>query len=88
MLILEAKLQMISLVKMAIDQSTLKSAVLFESCLFLNNGDGTFEIIKLPIIAQVSPVRDILVRDFNLDGSMDLVTCRKRLYRKTIPGPL
>ena len=59
--------------KNAIDQSTLKSAVLFESCLFLNNGNGTFEIKKLPIIAQVSPVRDILVRDFNLDGKMDLV---------------
>jgi len=59
--------------KIAIDQSTLKRAVLFESCLFLNNGDGTFEIKKLPNLAQVSPVRDILIRDFNLDGKMDLV---------------
>lgn len=46
--------------------------MLFESCLFLNNGDGTFAIKKLPNIAQVSPVRDILVRDFNKDGKMDL----------------
>ncbi len=59
--------------KNAIDQSTLKRAVLFESCLFLNNGNGTFEINKLPIIAQVSPVRDILVRDLDMDGKMDLV---------------
>ena len=55
------------------NNSIIKSAVLFESCLFLNNGDGTFEINKLPILAQVSPVRDILVRDFNKDGKMDLV---------------
>jgi hypothetical protein len=57
----------------AIDQSTLKKAELLESCLFLNNGNGTFGIKKLPIIAQVSPVRDILVYDFDLDGKMDLV---------------
>jgi len=61
--------------KIAIEQSTLKKAVLFESCLFLNNGNGTFEIIKLPKISQVSPVRDIMVRDFNLDGRMDLLLC-------------
>jgi hypothetical protein len=57
----------------AILQSTIKRAELFESCLFLNNGDGTFETKKLPNLAQVSPVRDILVRDFNLDGKTDLV---------------
>ena len=56
-----------------LDQSILKRAVLFESCLFLNNGDGTFEISELPKVAQFSTVRDILVRDFNLDGKMDLV---------------
>ncbi len=56
-----------------IDQSTLKRAELFESCVFLNNSNGTFETIKLPILAQVSPVRDIMVQDFNLDGIMDLV---------------
>jgi hypothetical protein len=59
--------------KKKLNQSIIKSAVLLESCLFLNNGDGTFEINKLPILAQVSPVRDILVRDFNKDGVMDLV---------------
>jgi hypothetical protein len=59
--------------KSEIDKSTVKKAELFESCLFLNNGNGTFETIKLPNIAQVSPVRDILVQDFNLDGKMDLI---------------
>jgi hypothetical protein len=59
--------------KKTLNHSILKSAVLFESCFFLNNGDGTFEINKLPMMAQFSPVRDILVRDLNMDGKMDLV---------------
>jgi hypothetical protein len=56
-----------------LDQSILRRAVLFESCIFLNNGDGTFLINKLPKMAQFSPVRDIAVHDFNLDGRRDLV---------------
>jgi hypothetical protein len=59
--------------KEKLDQSIIKRVVLFESCLFLNNGDGTFEINKLPKIAQLSPVRDIFVHDFDLDGKSDLV---------------
>lgn len=59
--------------KKTLNHSILKSAVLFESCLFLNNGDGTFKINKLPMMAQFSPVRDILVRDIDMDGKMDLV---------------
>ncbi len=59
--------------KNAIDKSIIKKAVLFESCLFMNNGDGTFKINKLPIVAQFSPVRDLLVRDIDKDGNPDLV---------------
>ncbi|MBA7522384.1 hypothetical protein ES705_14503 [subsurface metagenome] len=59
--------------KEKLDQSIIKRAVLFESCLFLNNGDGTFEINELPKIAQFSPVRDIFIHDFDLDGKSDLV---------------
>lgn len=59
--------------KDVIDKSLIKNAVLFESCLFLNNGDGTFKMKKLPIMAQFSPIRDIMIRDINLDGNMDLV---------------
>ena len=60
-------------VKNTLDKSILKNAVLFESCLFLNNGDGTFKINKLPTVAQFSPVRDIIVRDFDMDGKTDIV---------------
>jgi hypothetical protein len=57
----------------AIINSELKNAVLFESCMFLNDGNGAFEIQKLPVTAQFSPVRDILVHDFNRDGKTDLI---------------
>ncbi len=56
-----------------LNHSILKSAVLLESCLFLNNGDGTFKTERLPVMSQFSPVRDILVRDLNMDGKADLI---------------
>lgn len=59
--------------KTAIDQSTIKKAMLFESCLFLNNGNGTFATSKLPVEAQFSPVRSILVKDINEDGVQDII---------------
>jgi len=59
--------------KSLLDQSIIKRAVQFESCVFLNNGDGTFKTEKLPTEAQFSPVRDILVQDINHDGINDLI---------------
>ena len=59
--------------KKAIEESMVKKATMFESCVFLNNGNGTFKIIKLPTLAQVSPVRDIIVNDINVDGKQDLI---------------
>jgi hypothetical protein len=58
--------------KKALQQSVLKKAVQFESFVFLNNGKGTFTRAGLPAEAQFSPVRDILVSDFNKDGIPDL----------------
>lgn len=57
----------------SLDQSVIKKAVLFASCVFLNNGDGTFTIYQLPVFAQFSPVRDILTSDVNHDGTTDLL---------------
>jgi hypothetical protein len=59
--------------KSIIDQSVVKKSVLFESCLFVNNGDGTFKIKKLPREAQFSPVRDIIMSDVNKDGKTDII---------------
>jgi hypothetical protein len=57
----------------AVDNSILKKIVLLESCLFLNNGDGTFTTNKLPVEAQFSPVRDAFTGDFNNDKVNDLL---------------
>lgn len=59
--------------KSVLDNSVRKEAVLFESCIFMNNGDGTFRTEKLPVEAQFSPVRDIIVSDINNDRINDLV---------------
>ena len=59
--------------KSAIDNSIIKKAVMFESCVFMNNGNGTFSKAPLPAMAQFSPIRDIIAGDFNKDGKQDLV---------------
>ncbi len=59
--------------KNAVGQSVVKRAVLFESSLFLNYGDGTFKISKLPVMAQFSPVRGIMAQDVDRDGNTDLI---------------
>jgi hypothetical protein len=59
--------------KNLIEQSVVKKAVMFESCIFTNNGDGTFSTKKLPVEAQFSPVRDILARDINHDNLKDII---------------
>jgi hypothetical protein len=59
--------------KKAIEESIVKKTTMFESCVFLNNGNGTFKTIKLPTLAQFSPVRDIMVNDIDKDGKQDLI---------------
>jgi hypothetical protein len=56
-----------------VEKSIVKKAVLFESCFFENNGDGTFGTKKLPVMAQFSSINDILSSDFNSDGNPDLL---------------
>jgi enediyne biosynthesis protein E4 len=72
--------------KKKLDQSILKSAVLFESCLFINKGDGTFDIKKLPVEAQFSPVRDILAGDFSRDKKNDLILTGNDYYVRPSMG--
>jgi len=59
--------------KEKIEKSIVKKAVLFESCLFENNGNGTFSTKKLPVNSQFSPINNILSGDFNSDGNLDLL---------------
>ena len=43
------------------------------SCYFENLGDNTFRKRILPASAQVAPVHDLLMKDFNQDGKTDLI---------------
>lgn len=52
--------------------SVLKEIVLLKSCVFRNNGDGTFGREELPREAQFSAVQDVLVHDFNADARPDV----------------
>jgi len=54
-------------------KSLVKRAVQFESAIFINKGDGTFETRTLPVEAQFSPIRDLLIEDFDKDGIPDLL---------------
>lgn len=44
-----------------------------ESVLLLNEGGGKFSVRKLPRLAQISPVFGSVVRDFDGDGSADVL---------------
>jgi len=56
-----------------VTRSFVQKAVFLETCLFINDGKGGFQMKKLPMEAQFSPVRDILVDDVNEDGIPDLM---------------
>ncbi len=44
-----------------------------QSCIALNNGNGTFELQPLPWQAQLTPIYAILLEDFNADGHIDVL---------------
>ena len=56
-----------------ISKSFIQKVELLESCIFINNGQGGFEIKPLPVEAQFSPIRDVAVDDINRDGIPDLI---------------
>ncbi|MGM0458109.1 MAG: VCBS repeat-containing protein [Bacteroidota bacterium] len=45
----------------------------FASVKLLNNGNGTFSVGELPNEAQISPIKSIIVHDFNKDEFNDLL---------------
>jgi hypothetical protein len=58
----------------------------FSSVYAQNLGNGRFELKPLPIEAQVSAIRDILIRDFDCDGHLDLLVAGG-LYQTEIEVP-
>jgi enediyne biosynthesis protein E4 len=67
-------------------KSLHKSAVRFESTVFLNRGDGTYEPRSLPTEAQFAPVRAIQEGEFNGDGIPDLVLAGNNYYTRPSLG--
>ena len=45
----------------------------FKSGILKNNGDGNFNFIEFPDIAQISSINDILLRDLDSDGDDDII---------------
>ncbi|MEX0287803.1 MAG: VCBS repeat-containing protein [Flavobacteriaceae bacterium] len=53
-----------------------------ETTLFLSTAEGKFEMRSLPVQTQYSPVYEIAVSDFNLDGEKDLILFGNNKYFK------
>ncbi|MBQ4913794.1 VCBS repeat-containing protein [Maribacter sp. MMG018] len=53
--------------------SEIHQVTMLESISLINNGDGTFQIQKLPQEAQIAPLYAIMVQDFDQDGKKDML---------------
>ncbi|MEJ0102615.1 MAG: VCBS repeat-containing protein [Bacteroidota bacterium] len=47
----------------------------FKSCFLKNTGNGKFEMIPLPAMAQLAPLYGMIADDFNDDGNLDIAVC-------------
>lgn len=56
-----------------LDQAFRFEADTFASSIIYNNGDGTFTSQKLPDLAQISPIKSILIHDIECNGHNDLI---------------
>ena len=68
-----AKASIENVLKDRANKAVMKEAYTFESAIILNN-NGSFELMALPIQAQISPIYSVVASDFNKDGIQDLLT--------------
>ncbi len=54
--------------------SLVKNFTYPSSCVAINNGNGNFTIVKLPVMSQMSCINAIQPLDVNNDGKIDLIT--------------
>ncbi|MEM7387376.1 MAG: CRTAC1 family protein, partial [Verrucomicrobiota bacterium] len=60
----------------ALNQARRFAATNLEHSVFLNKGDGTFEIQSLPRLAQNAPIFGLALQDFDADGHLDLIAAQ------------
>jgi hypothetical protein len=53
--------------------ATTRAATEFASIVLMNDGNGSFNRVRLPVEAQFSPIYSILIDDFNKDGHQDIL---------------
>ena len=56
-----------------LDESIKLDVNVLSSSIFMNKGEGRFEIYQLPQRAQFSPIYSILINDFDNDGDPDII---------------
>jgi enediyne biosynthesis protein E4 len=56
-----------------IKTSTIKTFNYTSTCVAYNKGNGTFDVVALPLAAQLSCINSILCKDVNEDGKIDLI---------------
>lgn len=56
-----------------LNESLHYTATNFASVYLENTGEGKFNVFSLPLEAQLSPINDMVVYDFNKDGNLDVV---------------
>lgn len=56
-----------------LQDATILKAVNFASSYLENLGDGKFNLIPLPNVAQFSPIYGIVAEDVNQDGNLDII---------------
>lgn len=59
--------------KEVLERSIKLNAKIMESCVMINNGNGSFKLIPLPEEAQFSPVYSVAADDFDHDGICDIL---------------
>jgi hypothetical protein len=58
----------------ALSNASINEVYELQSCVFVNKGDGSFELRPLPIQAQSAPMYGLLTLDINEDGIVDLLS--------------
>lgn len=58
----------------------------FASSLFINMGNGAFEMQELPLPAQLGPINDLVIEDVNEDGNMDIIAVGNNYASETTYG--